>query len=513
MEAAGVERREALRGSRRRIRPLVAVALTVAALGAPPASRGQSAPGTPRPSRGAPSDQPGMTPPFGTEGGKALASQSEAERLAEARPLIIERIEISGNARVPPSEIRDHIPLHPGDVATAEGILSLRVRLVQLGVFSDVEVKAAPGSAPDRVVLRVHVVERTPWIVGDVLLAQTQVARPYGGITLGNASALTLGVGAAIAAATDGDGRWVARGTLYEPDLPLGGRSFVGGLQLIWQQGLESGCATPSCGGNTSAIPWIHYRRAGGEVDIGFRAGVFERMLFGYRLESLRVRSDPGVVARPSLPEGDTLLSALVLQFDRDTRTDAFLPQHGSRLQARIDIGTAALGGDYEYSRYLIEAEEWFPLRGGHALRLDLAFGLLQGNAPVYERFYAADWAYFSIGVAAPRFAELNFSSDSRYDAFLAVVGVEYSLPLWTDQKGFFRRGFLAFGVRTVYSAVTPGAARSLLSQVPVSFDLAVRFDTPIGIFGIGLGYVIDEILKAVPLRVPGIEIQTRPPP
>ena len=515
MAAAGVERREALRGSRRRIRPLVTLALTVAALGAPLASRGQSAPGTPRPSRGAPSDQPGTTPPFGTEGGKALESRSEAERLTEVMPLVIERIEISGNVRWPPSAIRDHIPLHPGDVATAEGILNVRVRLVQLGAFSDVEVTAAPGSAPDRVVLRVHVVERTPWTVGDVLLAHTQVARPYGGVTLGNASVLTLGVGAAIASATDGDGRWVVRGTLYEPDLPLGGRSFVGGLQLIWQQGLESGCATPSCDGHYSAIPWVHYRRAGGEVDIGFRPGAFERLLFGYRLESLRVRSDPGVFppARPPLPEGDTILSALVLQLDRDTRTDAFLPQHGSRLQARIDIGTAALGSDYEYSRYLIEAERWFPLRGGHALRIDLAFGLLQGDAPAYERFYAADWSYFSIGVAAPRFAELNFSSDSRYDAFLAVVGAEYSLPLWTDQKGFFRRGFLAFGIRTVYSAVTPGAARSLLSQVPVSFDLAVRFDTRIGIFGIGLGYVIDQILKAVPLRVPGIQIQTRGSP
>lgn len=498
-------------------RPAVALALAVAvaAVGAPLAGRGEAPPGTPRPSRGAPGDQPGTTPPFGTEGGKALASRSEAEREAEKTPLVIDRIEISGNVRTPPSAIRDHITLHAGDVATAEGILNLRVRLVQLGAFSQVEVTTAPGSAPGRVVLRVRVVERTPWSIGDVMLAQTAVARPYGGLTLANASALALGVGAAIAGATDGQDRWVLSGMLYEPDLPLGGRSWVGGLRLLWQQGLESGCATPSCDGHYSAIPWVRYRRAGGEVDVGVRPGAFSRLLFGYRLESVRVRSDPGVYppARPPLPEGDTLLSGLVLSFDRDTRTDAFLPHDGSRLQARIDIGTAALGSDYEYSRYLIEAERWFPLRGGHALRLDAALGLLQGNAPAFERFYAADWSYFSIGVAAPRFAELNFSPDSRYDAFLAVFGVEYSLPLWTDRTGFFRRGFLALGIRTVYSAATPGAARSLLSQVPVSFDLALRVDTRVGIFGIGLGYLIDQVLKAVPLRVPGIDIQTRGPP
>jgi outer membrane protein insertion porin family len=492
----------------------IALAVALAAM-APLAALAASPPGVPRPSRGAPGDQPGTTPPFGTEGGKALESRSEAEREVQGTPLLIERIEISGSARIPASVILEHVPVRAGDVATPLGILEARARLVQLGAFSDVEVTTAPGSAPDRIVLRFHVVEGNPWIIGDFMLAQTPVARPYAGLTLGNASALGLGRGAAIAGATDGGDRSVVRGTLYEPDLPLGGRSVVGGLQLIWQRGLESGCATPSCGGHYAAIPWVRYQRTGGELDVGFRPGVFSRMLFGYRLESLHVRSDPGVspAARPPLPEGNTVLSALVITFDRDTRTDAFLPQYGSRLLARIDIGTAAIGSDYEYSRYVVEAEQWLPLRGVHALRLDAALGLLQGNAPAYDLFYAADWSYFSVGVAAPRFAELNFSSDSRYDTFLAVAGAEYSLRVWSAQPAFFRRGFVAFGVRTVFTAATPGGARSLVSQVPVSFDLAVRVETRIGIFGIGLGYLIDQVLKAVPLHVPGVTIETRRSP
>jgi hypothetical protein len=495
---------------------VVAAAIAVAlAATAPFAALAEAPTGAPRPSRGAPSDQPGTTPPFGTEGAKALESRSAAEIEVQTTPLRIERIEIFGNVRIRSSAILEHIPVHPGEVATPDGILEARARLVQLGAFSDVEITNLPGSVPGWIVLHVRVVERNPWIVGDVMLAQTPVARPYGGITLGNASALGLGRGAAVAGATDGGPRSVVRGTLYDPGLPFGDRSVMGGLQLIWQQGLESGCATPSCDGHYSAIPWVHYRRTGGEIDAGFRPGAFSRMLFGYRLESLHVWSDPGVdpLARPPLPDGFSVLSALVLSFDRDTRTDAFLPRYGSRLLARIDIGTAALGSDYEYSRYVIEAEQWFPLRGNHALRLDAALGLLQGDAPAYERFYAADWSYFSIGVAAPRFAELNFSSDSRYDAFLAVAGAEYSLPLWNTPAAFFRRGFVAFGIRTVFTAPTPGGARSLVSQVPVSFDLAVRVDTRIGIFGIGLGYLIDQVLKAVPVKVPGVNIQTRNSP
>jgi outer membrane protein assembly factor BamA len=491
-----------------------ALAAALAAI-APPAALAQSSPGVPRPSRGAPGDQPGTTAPFGTEGGKGLATRSQAERDVQAAPFAIERIEITGNVRVSSSAILAHIPVRAGDVATPDGILDTRVRLVQLGAFSEVELTDIPGSAPGLIVLRIHVIERATWSIGDFLLAWTPVARPYGGITLADSSALGLGRGVAVAGATDGGDRSVVRGTIYEPDRLIAGRSLVGGLQLLWQHGLESGCSTPRCGGYFNAIPWVRYRRIGGELDVGFRPGTFSRVLFGYRLESVHVRSDAGVdpVARPPLPEGNTVLSALVLAFDRDTRTDAFLPRDGSRLRGRIDVGSAALGGDYEYSRYVIEGELWLPLRGGHALRLDAALGLLQGDAPAFERFYAADWSYFSIGVAAPRFAELNFSSDSRYDAFLAVAGAEYSLPLWNDRPGFFRRGFLAFGIRTVYSSATPSGARSLVSQVPVSFDLAIRVDTRIGIFGLGLGYLIDQVLKAVPVKVPGVNVQTRGSP
>jgi outer membrane protein assembly factor BamA len=494
---------------------VAAAALALALAATPSRTDALSPPGVPRPSRGAPGDQPGITPPFGTEGSKGLAVRSEAEREAEKTPLAVERVEISGNVRVPAGAILAHIPIHAGAVATADAIVDARARLVQLGAFSDVEITATPGSAPGRIVLHVHVVERTPWSIGDVMLAQTPVARPYGGVTLGNSSALGLGRGAAIAGATDGGDRNVVRATVYEPDLPLSGLSLVGGVQLLWQEGLESGCATPRCDGHYGAIPWVRYRRVGGEVDVGFRPGAFSRVLFGYRFETLHVRSDPGVVpsARPALPEGNTVVSALVISFDRDTRTDAFLPRRGSRLLARLDVGTAALAGDFEYSRYVVEAEKWLPLGGSHALRLDAAVGLVQGDAPAFDRFYAADWSYFSVGVAAPRFAELNFSPDSRYDAFLAVAGAEYSLPLWSDRGGFFRRGFLAFGIRTVYTAATPGGARSLLSQVPVSFDLALRVDTRVGIFGIGLGYLIDQVLKAVPLHVHGVNVQTRGSP
>jgi hypothetical protein len=488
----------------------IAAALLLAAASAtfvPARTSAQDPPGTPHPSKGAPGDKPGRTDPFGTEGAKALQEPSDAERAASDGPALVERIDIAGNRRTHTRVVRRHLVVEEGEVATPEAILVSRVRLVQLGPFSRVDVEALPGSGPGRIVLRFEVEERTSLTVTDVLVGQTPVSRPYAGAGVAESNLLGLGLGASLSLAGDLRGRRGGRLALYHPDLGAGRRTFLAGVRAAWQEGKESGCATPRCDGRFDAIPWVHYRRAGAEVDAGFRPGAFSRLLFGYRLESIRARSDPGVAVRPpSLREGASLLSALVVGFDVDTRADTFLPRKGARLQATVTIGSAALGSDHEYSRYLVQAERWFPQRRGRALRVDLAAGLVQGDAPPFERFYAADWSYFSVGLAAPRALELNFSPDARYDALLLVLGGEWSLPLWERQGRLLSRGSVALGARAVYTARTPGAARSLLSEIPLSLDASLRVDTRVGVFGVGLGYVAEQILKAVPLRVPGVD-------
>jgi outer membrane protein insertion porin family len=240
----------------------------------------------------------------------------------------------------------------------------------------------------------------------------------------------------------------------------------------------------------------------------GWRPSPFSRILLGYRLEFLRGASDPGVVAaaRPDLQEGRSRLSALVAGYDSDTRTDPFLPQGGTRLEVRLTLATAAIGSDYDYTKYFVQLEHWFPQGGGRGLRVDFALGLVQGGAPFFERFYAADWSYFSVGVAAARVLDLNFSPDSRYDVLLGVLGLEYVFPLWDSHGGHLGRGFLALGSRFLYSAARADAGRSALSATPVSIDAALRIDTRLGVITLRLGYVVDQVLKAVPLSLPGIE-------
>jgi outer membrane protein insertion porin family len=487
-------------------RGLLAAAFAAAALLPSAHAVAQAQPGAPKPSRGAPGDRPGAGRDLGTEGSPALESKGPAESQSAQRGDVVERIDIVGREHTREDVVRAHLAIEVGKRLNPADILTTQVRLAQLGTFARVHVDTEPGSDAGRVIAIVRLVEKGILTVTDFTVAHTPVSPIYGALGIGYPSVAGLGFGAAVTAALDGQGRHGLRLTLYDPEVDRG--AWAAGVQAIWQEGLESTCATPRCGGAFDAIPYLRYRRAGGELDAGWRPGVFSRILVGYRFEAVRSTTDPGGVpeARPALHDGRSIVSALVLAFDRDTRDDEFLPAEGSRVQAHITIGTRALGSGYEYSRYLLEAERWFPQHGGRALRLDAALGLVQGDAPLFDRFYAADWSYFSVGLAEPRLLELNFSPDSRYDALLAVVGVEYDFSLWDKPGRVLRRGVLMLGMRGVYSARAPDAGRSLLSATPVSLDAALRLDTSLGMVSIGLGYVTDQILKLAPLHVPGIQ-------
>ena len=138
--------------------------------------------------------------------------------------------------------------------------------------------------------------------------------------------------------------------------------------------------------------------------------------------------------------------------------------------------------------------EKWFPQRGGRAFRIDATAGAVRGNAPFFERFYAADWPYFSLELAVSRLLQMNISPDPRDDESLALVGAEYDFPLRKAPKFILRQGYLAFGARSTWSEASPGAGRTPVSRTPFSFDAAIRVDSPYGLFNRLLAYLADLV-------------------
>jgi outer membrane protein assembly factor BamA len=431
-----------------------------------------------------------------------------AEPAPATRRYQIERIRISGLDHVKQSEVRRRLLVAEGELLDDERVLLSRLHLLQLGWFSRVETRVERGSERGLVVLVFDVTERNTVLVTDLVLGSTGPQPVYGGFGLSQQNFLGRGFGLSGAFVYGGSGRpgdpdrFAVRASFFAPDVAIRGlqRGLVLGATLLFLRGEELVCGDPDCDAFSSdygAAPVVRTQRVGGEATVGFRPGPFERLHATYRLERLSSEESgppalPGATA-PAIAPGDSSLSAVTGTYELDTREDFFFPREGLRGLAQVTFGSRLLGGDYEYSRYLLSLETAFALLH-RPLRFQATLGAVQGNAPYFERFYGADHSYFAIGPALARALELNFSTDSRYDAFLAMAGLEYAVPLWSS-GAFFRRGYLALGVRGVHSTATLGGGRTGFSRTPVSGEVALRLDTPVGVFNASVGYAVDNLL------------------
>ncbi|HTT72450.1 MAG TPA: POTRA domain-containing protein [Anaeromyxobacteraceae bacterium] len=442
-----------------------------------------------------------------------LALPPEAARPEEgalSRRYLIERVEFVGLDRTRPSEVRRHLEVSEGEVLDDQAVRLSRLRLLQLGWFSRVETRVERGTKRGRVVLVFEFTERNTLIVSDLVLGSTGPQPIYGGFGLSEGHFLGLGLGLSGAFVYGGTpseqplapARFALKGAFFDPEFSFGRLPMVAGVSAVFLHGEEFACTDPGCdafAGHYDRAPRLRYERLGGEFSVGIRPGPFERLLAGLRVEGVQGSAVPpaggaGQGPLPPLHLGRSLITALTASYERDTRDDLFLPTLGTRLQVSVVLGTEELGGDYEYSRYFLQLESDHALPWGDALRLSGAAGAVQGDAPFFERFYPADFAYFSIGPALGRALELNFSTDNRYDAYLGMLGVEYAVPLWSS-GAFFHRGYLALGARFVYSAVRARAPRTTASSTPFSGDVALRLDTPVGSFNLSAGYALDNFL------------------
>ena len=351
------------------------------------------------------------------------------------------------------------------------------------------------------------VTERNTLLITDLVLGSTKPQPLYGGLGLSQQNflgqGLTLGGGFVWGGAPEGraddPARFALRGSFFAPDVGLLGHRYFGGVSALWLRGEELACPDARCSGypgRLAGAPRLRYERAGGELTFGLRPGPYERISLGWRGERVESTGEAGTGPTgppPPILPGRSTLSALVASWEFDSRDDTFFPTGGLYTLAQLTFGSALVGSDYEYSRYVLQGETGFGLLG-QPLRLQGFLGAVQGGAPFFERFYAADLSYLAVGPAVGRALELNFSSDSRYDTFAAMAGAEYAVPLWSHGK-FFQRGYLALGARAVWSSAVNGGGRTGASRWPLSLDAALRVDTPIGNFNASLAAALDNLL------------------
>jgi outer membrane protein insertion porin family len=269
----------------------------------------------------------------------------------EGPRIYIERININGNLRTKDHVIRREFRLAEGDAYNPLLIDRAKKRLNALGFFKSVDVKRRPGSAPDRVVLDVDLVEQSTGelsfgagystaegVIGDVSISERNL--------LGNGQFLRLRLAGSME-------RMQVDLSFTEPrfldqNLSAGFDLFHKEIDQRSETGYES-------------------TRTGGTVRLGFPLSEDLWMQTGYTLEYTKMDVDERyldevsrVVEEEYARNDDSLASSIGLSLTYDRRNHPKNPTGGYYLQLATDM--AGLGGDVQYVRVNGEGRFYYPI-------------------------------------------------------------------------------------------------------------------------------------------------------
>lgn len=513
-------------------------ALALLAILAPAVARAQPVP-TPAPERAAPPEvvpepvappppTPAATPPAPPappSDPAAPATPATAAVPPHALVYKLEGIEIRGNVRTRDRVILRYVPFRPGGVLDVEDpeIELARFRLLGTGFFQAVSFTLKRGSQRGAVVLVVDVRERNTIVVNDVWLGLSATAddhgqaRPlsaYGGADVAETNLLGTGItlGGAFGLA-DGQGALRLRfldpaflGTTWMAQTALlynAAREFYGTRGVHYDD--------PIAGADrTLDFAVVRYKRFGGSVGAGRDLSTSTQLWLDYRLERvdaslpLAASHFRGPDLEPltySLLPGKSVLSTIRATVAYDTRDQPVLPTRGWQLQLAGDVSLAPLGSSYAYEKVQIRASRWWPLSWGHVVRLELYGGAIGGEAPVFEKFYVADFS----DLLPDRVLDLNtdrrsapnfFGTDIaevRFGDYAAKVQGEYRIPVYRGTRSVYGIDFFAaaglYAVATKRDLVDPARGYSGLERLPIdlTFNLGLRMDTKAGGFAFAL--------------------------
>ncbi len=263
----------------------------------------------------------------------------------EGPRIYIERINILGNMRTRDYVIRREFRLAEGDAYNPMMVDKAKKRLQSLGFFKTVEIKRRPGSAPDRIVLDVEVVEQSTGelsfgagystsegVIGDITISERNL--------LGRGQFLRL--------------RLAGSQERLQIDLSFTEPRFLD-LNLAAGFDLFHKITTVSTYQQYSA------RTTGGSVRLGFPIAENLWWTNSYTLSNNEI-SDVQATASRAIKEaaGEYWTSAVGTSLSYDQRNNGKNPTSGYFLTAGVEF--AGLGGDVQYIRTSAEGRFYYPI-------------------------------------------------------------------------------------------------------------------------------------------------------
>ncbi|MGH6831707.1 MAG: outer membrane protein assembly factor BamA [Methyloceanibacter sp.] len=280
----------------------------------------------------------------------------------EGPRIYIERINIVGNFRTEDNVIRRQFRLAEGDAFNRLLVETARKRLRALGFFKTVEVETEPGSAPDRVVIVVKVVEQ-----------------PTGELSFGAGYSTSEGVIGDVSITERnlmGKGQYVRLGFSGSLDRAQVDFSFTEPYFL--DRNLAAGFDIFHKEVDLTDVASFKQRDTGGNLRMGFPIADNTQMGLRYRFEReeiFDVTNNASLAVQQAA--GIANVSSVGYTVAYDTRNLPQSPTSGYFASFSQDF--AGVGGDVNYIRSVVDARGYYPITNKITLVGRAQAGNIQG--------------------------------------------------------------------------------------------------------------------------------------
>lgn len=356
--------------------------------------------------------------------------------IQEGPKVYVERIEITGNVRTQDKVIRREFRLAEGDAFSTAKMKRTEQRLRNLGFFEAVDIQTAPGSAPDKTVIKVKVAEQS---TGELTFGAgfSTADGPLGNIGVRERNLLGKG--------QDLRANFTLSGKRSQVDVSFTDPYFL-------DKDLSAGVDLFHRRYNDVRGDNYDLAQSGFGLRMGYELTEYLRQTLGYRLSVDKISDVDNDLSEAIQDEkGYTIRSTLSSDLIYDRRDNVNDPRDGYFLSLSNDFVGA--GGDVTAIQSVVRGGYFYPLNDDVSIGLSGEAGYIKplfgDNLRVTDSFTLGGTSLrgFESSGVGPRDADTNDSLGGQY---LFDGTLQASFPVGLPEEFNLRgRAFTDFGVLT----------------------------------------------------------------
>jgi len=388
--------------------------------------------------------------------------------IKKGRQVYFEAIVIGGNSKTRDKVIRRELRVYEQELFSGSRLKRSMRNLFRLDFFEDVKVDTVEGSADDKMVLKIDVVEKA---TGSFSLGggYSSVEHAYGTASIDQRNLFGRGQNLKLQAQVSGVSQTYML-SFTEPYFL--DRRLSAGFDLYNQ---------------TRDYTTYDRDSVGGKLRLSFPTWDYTRLYWNYSYDVSDVYNiDDSAANSIKEMEGVNVTSSTKVTLKRDSRDRIFNASEGSLNSAAVEY--AGIGGDIGFTKYTGETGWYFPLILGTVGVLHGKLGYVEehpdGFLPDYEKFYLGGMNSIR-GFDWQDIHAVDENGDEVGGNSMVQLNVEYHIPL-IPEAGVV--GIVFLDVGQVYGEDEPID----LNETRETCGGGFRWYSPMGPIRLEYGYILD---------------------